>query len=291
MAIKCPICGEKNPDDADKCKACGALLEEPSEKKVKPEKILIAIFIFALLIIVAIIAAPIIYKSVPANNHKPDSDGDGMPDSWETENNLNPNDPNDRNEDPDEDGLINFEEYKRDTDPHNPDTDGDGVPDGLDLIPRCDAGIQVIIETLRIKDPVDLLGMKDPGEIFFKIYIDDEFIGEVPDEPEELEIDRVYDVNWSIQYNVSDDKPSYKIRIEMYDKDTIREELLDINGVDPSKDKSGYYLEINYYLGTDDVGREQPGSSDGSDDGNTGLHDDKDGMIEYKITTVDMLAI
>jgi len=70
----------------------------------------------------------------------------------------------------------------------------------------------------------------------------------------------------------------------------IGEERIDINGDSPSKDAAGYYLEINYYLGKDDVGRFQTGTSDGSSDGNGGLQDDKDAMVEYTITTVDMSA-
>lgn len=40
-----------------------------------------------------------------------DSDHDGMPDSYEDENDLNPNDPEDRNGDPDGDGFTNLEDY------------------------------------------------------------------------------------------------------------------------------------------------------------------------------------
>ena len=62
-----------------------------------------------------------------------DSDGDGMPDYWENENGLNPNDPNDADYDPDEDGLTNLEEFNENTDPHNPDSDDDGMPDGWEV--------------------------------------------------------------------------------------------------------------------------------------------------------------
>lgn len=59
-----------------------------------------------------------------------DVDGDGIPDSWENEHGLDPNDPDDAFEDPDGDGLTNLEEYQLGTDPNNPDTDGDGILDG-----------------------------------------------------------------------------------------------------------------------------------------------------------------
>jgi hypothetical protein len=47
-------------------------------------------------------------KSLPA---PVDNDQDGMPDEWERKNNLNPNDPEDRNDDSDMDGYTNLEEY------------------------------------------------------------------------------------------------------------------------------------------------------------------------------------
>lgn len=46
-----------------------------------------------------------------------DSDGDGLPDAWETEHQLNPQDPTDAGQDPDGDGLTNLEEYGLGSDP------------------------------------------------------------------------------------------------------------------------------------------------------------------------------
>jgi len=40
-----------------------------------------------------------------------DTDGDGMPDNWETENGFNPKNGKDGNDDDDKDGFTNFEEY------------------------------------------------------------------------------------------------------------------------------------------------------------------------------------
>lgn len=64
-----------------------------------------------------------------------DTDGDGMPDSWETEHGLNPNKNSDASEDADNDGLTNLEEYLIGTNPNNNDTDGDGIKDAVDSTP------------------------------------------------------------------------------------------------------------------------------------------------------------
>ena len=47
-----------------------------------------------------------------------DSDGDGMPDTWETARSLDPNDPNDAWLNPDGDAYTHREEFRADTDPH-----------------------------------------------------------------------------------------------------------------------------------------------------------------------------
>ena len=65
-----------------------------------------------------------------------DADNDGLPDAWETENGLNPNDAGGRNGasgDPDGDGLTNAQEYNNGTKPNVADTDGDGVSDGDEI--------------------------------------------------------------------------------------------------------------------------------------------------------------
>ena len=75
-----------------------------------------------------------------------DGDGDGLPDSWENRNNLDPNDngedPNNNgvagdpdqgaDGDPDNDGLTNLEELNLHTDPQEGDTDMDGLLDGVE---------------------------------------------------------------------------------------------------------------------------------------------------------------
>lgn len=61
-----------------------------------------------------------------------DSDGDGIPDEWETLHGLNPNDPSDAAGNADEDLLTNLQEYQLGTNPRNADTDGDGLLDHVE---------------------------------------------------------------------------------------------------------------------------------------------------------------
>jgi hypothetical protein len=65
-----------------------------------------------------------------------DSDGDGLPDWWETAHELDPNSAigsNGAAGDPDLDGLTNLQEDLRGTDPMNPDSDRDGFSDGVEV--------------------------------------------------------------------------------------------------------------------------------------------------------------
>ncbi len=67
-----------------------------------------------------------------------DGDGDGLPDSWETANNLDPGDDGTTNPDngadgnPDGDGLTNLEEFQRGTDPRDADSDDDSLNDEVE---------------------------------------------------------------------------------------------------------------------------------------------------------------
>jgi hypothetical protein len=52
----------------------------------------------------------------------PDTDGDGIPDAWETAYGLDPGDPGDASEDADGDGQTNLREYYAGTDPNDPES-------------------------------------------------------------------------------------------------------------------------------------------------------------------------
>ncbi len=55
-----------------------------------------------------------------SGSHKPDRDGDGMPDKWESSTGLDPDDPTDGNEDRNNDGYTNLEEFINGLTPHTP---------------------------------------------------------------------------------------------------------------------------------------------------------------------------
>ena len=68
-----------------------------------------------------------------SDNNDGDRDGDGLPDAWEVDNQLNPMDASDAAVDNDNDGLTNFQEYQFSTQPLNADSDGDDLPDGWEV--------------------------------------------------------------------------------------------------------------------------------------------------------------
>ena len=85
-----------------------------------------------------------------------DTDGDKMPDGWEVANGLNALE-NDARGDADGDGLSNYQEYQRATDPKNEDTDADGLSDGKEVYAHG---------TDPLKPDTDGDGKSDGEEVF-----------------------------------------------------------------------------------------------------------------------------
>ncbi len=81
-----------------------------------------------------------------------DDDGDGMLDTWELENGLNPLNSFDRDADPDGDGFTNRQEHDFNTDPNVPDLDENqnGIPDIVDA--RNDVNIAPILMLLLLDE-------------------------------------------------------------------------------------------------------------------------------------------
>lgn len=92
-----------------------------------------------------------------------DADNDGLPDQFELDNGLDPNNPGDASGDLDADGLSNLDEYRRGTELRIADTDGDGLADGAEvarnanpLLPDTDGdGVRDGLEVQTGSDPTN----------------------------------------------------------------------------------------------------------------------------------------
>jgi len=73
-------------------------------------------------------------QALPGEGGSNDTDGDGLPDSWERENGFHVRLKDLIDEDEDEDGLGLYAEYQQGTDPWNPDSDEDGYTDGTEAL-------------------------------------------------------------------------------------------------------------------------------------------------------------
>jgi hypothetical protein len=110
--------------------------------------------------------------AAPNGDGDGDSDGDGLPDDWELEHGLDPNDAtgdNGADGDPDGDALANSDEYNYGTHPNDPDTDNDGLTDGdevntYDTNPTShDSDRDNIKDNDEVRDlDPDVLGVQNP---------------------------------------------------------------------------------------------------------------------------------
>ena len=91
-----------------------------------------------------------------------DSDGDGLPDDFELENGLDPDDPADAFADPDEDGLGVLDEFQAGLDPFDPDTDGDGLLDGEEVIETDTDPLRFDTDGDFVSDGLEVLAGSDP---------------------------------------------------------------------------------------------------------------------------------
>ncbi|MFT6862834.1 MAG: hypothetical protein ACJAVK_001394 [Akkermansiaceae bacterium] len=107
-----------------------------------------------------------------------DTDGDGLPNEWEIEFGLDPDDDGEAGDpdqgasgDPDSDTLTNAEEYSLGTNPTSDDSDGDGLKDNVE----DDGGIYVgpnQTGTSPRLDDTDRDGLKDGNEVPTEDYVD-----------------------------------------------------------------------------------------------------------------------
>ena len=95
-----------------------------------------------------------------------DDDGDGMADEWETDNGLDPTDPNDGAADNDGDGLTNLEEFEDGTDPNS--FDGPEAP--VLVAPIQEEWVATATPDLVVTNAFDPQG--DPLEYDFEVYED-----------------------------------------------------------------------------------------------------------------------
>ena len=92
-----------------------------------------------------------------------DTDGDGIPDTYEIANELNPEDAGDKELDKDGDGLSNFAEFQARLLANNPDTDGDGLSDGVETNTRTWVSAENTGTNPKSKD-TDKDGLEDGAE-------------------------------------------------------------------------------------------------------------------------------
>lgn len=166
-----------------------------------------------------------------------DSDADGLSDSWEIANQLDPGDNGSQNPlngplgDPDSDGSNNLQEFQRDTNPRLSDTDQDGLADGAET----NTGVFVSNSSTGsnpLSNDTDQDGYNDGAEIVQKSNPND------PNDPgtdPDLDQDGLPNT-WETAYRLS---PSDSGKISV------------IIGPDGDPDSDGLTNAEEYFLGSD----------------------------------------
>lgn len=165
------------------------------------------------------------------------------------------------------------------------DDDNDGYLDTEDLLSKQDAKIKITLEKFRVIDEVDGHPNHLNAQVFFKIYMYDDYKIRMPSGSGNflgVDIGELRTINWVYTYNCPDDKKTHKINIRMYDEDGWpSDELLDIDGHDGTKGLTVYYdIQTGTWSGDD-----TDGETNGSDDG-TWYTDDNDAYLKYNIEIV-----
>ena len=115
-------------------------------------------------------------SSIVVNVSVPDSDADGLPDSYEIDNGLDPNDPSDAGEDPDGDLLTTLEEFELGTDPFDANLDENCIATSLNRTVQVDAdgnfsipNVPVPLGAARVRVVCERDGMTLRGQTSFHL--------------------------------------------------------------------------------------------------------------------------
>jgi len=161
------------------------------------------------------------------------------------------------------------------------DEDGDRIPDFQDYNDGMDVGVTITIEEFGLADQVDGDGV---GEVFMKIYVDDQQIAWVGDGSEtiSMETGHYYSLDKAYFIDLDDRIRYHSILIAAWDSDWLGEELLDIDGTSVEGRALNLILDTHtgYFSGDD-----SDGIADGRDDGNENY--DADAVLIYSITLTD----
>ena len=169
-----------------------------------------------------------------------------------------------------------------DSDFFTSDEDGDRIPDFQDYNDGMDVGVTINIEEFGLADQVDSDGV---GEVFMKIYVDEQQIAWVGDGSETIpmETGHYYYLDKAYFIDLDDRIRYHSITIAAWESDGFwGDERLDIDGNSVEGHALNLLLDTHtgYFSGDD-----SDGIIDGRDDGNENY--DADAVLIYSITLTD----